>query len=149
MRKAWMLLGAALLVAACGDRARLAVAEGMGPAPALPAPVKAAIPTVHVVTASAWPAGATPQAAPGLRVAAFAAGRDHPRWLAVLPNGDVLAAETNAPDRPKDNRGIKGYFFKLFQKKAGGAVPSATRIILLRDRDGAGVAETRSVFLSG
>jgi glucose/arabinose dehydrogenase len=139
----------ALGVAACGDRARLQVAEGMGPAPTLPRPVQAPIPTIKVAAAVHWPAGAKPVAAPGLQVAAFAGGLDHPRWLAVLPNGDVLVAETNAPKRPKDGRGIKGFFFKLFQKKAGGAVPSANRITLLRDADGDGVAETRSVLVAG
>ena len=67
----------------------------------------------------------------------------------MLPNGDVFVAETNAPPRPEDGKGIKGWFFKRFQKKAGGAVPSANRVTLLRDADGDGVAETRSVFLSG
>ena len=67
----------------------------------------------------------------------------------MLPNGDVLVAETNAPPRPDASKGLKGWFFKRFQKKAGGAVPSANRITLLRDRDGDGVAETRTVFLSG
>jgi glucose/arabinose dehydrogenase len=143
------LLSCALSLAACGDRAKLNVAEGMGPAPVLPPPVHRLIPTVNVVKAWHWPEGTTPVAAPGLKVAAFATGLDHPRWLAVLPNGDVLIAETNAPERPKDSRGIKGFFFKLFQKKAGGAVPSANRITLLRDTDGDGVAETRSVLLSG
>ncbi len=80
---------------------------------------------------------------------AFASGLDHPRWLYVLPNGDVLVAETNAPPRPEDNTGIKGWFFARYQKKAGGAVPSANRITLLRDADGDGVAETRTAFLSG
>jgi glucose/arabinose dehydrogenase len=80
-------------------------------------------------------------------VTAFADRLDHPRWLYVLPNGDVLVAETNAPPSPEGNPGIKGWFFKRFQKKAGAAVPSANRITLLRDADGDGVAETRSVFL--
>jgi glucose/arabinose dehydrogenase len=104
---------------------------------------------VHVVTAKGWPDGAKPVAAAGTAVAAFAGELVHPRWLYVLPNGDVLVAETNAPPRPEDNKGIKGFFFKKFQKKAGGAVPSANRITLLRDADGDGTAETRSVFLSG
>jgi glucose/arabinose dehydrogenase len=104
---------------------------------------------VHVVTAKGWPEGGKPAAAAGTAVAALARGLDHPRWLYVLPNGDVLVAETNAPERPEDSKGIKGWFFKHFQKKAGGAVPSANRITLLRDADGDGVAETRSVFLSG
>jgi glucose/arabinose dehydrogenase len=86
-------------------------------------------------------------AAAGLTVTAFAQALDHPRWLYVLPNGDVLVAETNAPPRPEQGKGLKGWFFKRFQKKAGGAVPSANRITLLRDADGDGVAETRSVFL--
>jgi glucose/arabinose dehydrogenase len=104
---------------------------------------------VNVVTAKGWPEGGKPVGAQGTAVTAFARGLDHPRWLYVLPNGDVLVAETNAPERPKDSRGIKGFFFKLFQKKAGGAVPSANRITLLRDSDGDGVAETRSAFLTG
>jgi hypothetical protein len=74
---------------------------------------------------------------------------DHPRWLHVLPNGDVLVAETNAPPRPDDAKGIKGWFFKKFQKKAGGAVPGANRVTLLRDADGDGVAELRTAFLEG
>ncbi|HKV06778.1 MAG TPA: sorbosone dehydrogenase family protein [Thermoanaerobaculia bacterium] len=133
----------------CASSARLPVSAGTGPEPTLPPPDKSLIPLVNVVTAKGWPEGAKPVAAEGTAVAAFADDLDHPRWLYVLPNGDVLVAETNAPPRPKDNKGLKGWFFKLFQKKAGGAVPSANRITLLRDADGDGVAETRSVFLSG
>jgi len=107
------------------------------------------LPTVNVVSAKGWPAGAHPTPVAGTAVAAFARGFDHPRWLYVLPNGDVLVAETNAPPRPDGKGIIKGWFFKRFQQKAGGAVPSANRITLLRDADGDGIAETRSVFLSG
>lgn len=144
-----LFAAAAVGAAGCASSARLPVSAGTGPRPTLPPPEKALIPVVHVVTAKGWPEGATPTAAAGTAVAAFAEGLDHPRWLYVLPNGDVLVAETNAPPRPEDNKGIKGFFFKLFQKKAGGAVPSANRITLLRDADGDGIAETRSVFLSG
>jgi len=116
--------GAALLAAfvlmGCASAAKLPVAAGTGPNPTLPAPQHALIPLVHVVDAQGWPAGATPIAANGLAVTAFAQGLQHPRWLYVLPSGDVLVAETNAPERPLDGRGIKGWFFKLFQKKAGG-----------------------------
>jgi glucose/arabinose dehydrogenase len=104
---------------------------------------------VPVAPAKGGPANATPRPAAGLAVTAFARGLSHPRWLYVLPNGDVLVAETNAPKRPDDNRGIKGWFFKKYQAKAGGAVPSANRITQLRDADGDGIAETRSVLLSG
>jgi glucose/arabinose dehydrogenase len=143
------LVVAAVGIVGCASAARLPVSAGTGPHPDLPPPDKAPIPLVHVVTAKGWPEGAKPIAAEGTTVAAFAKGLDHPRWLYVLPNGDVLVAETNAPERPEDSKGIKGWFFKMFQKKAGGAVPSANRITLLRDADGDGVAETRSVFLSG
>ena len=133
---------------ACSGGALLPVDAGIGPNPTLPDPRPTLIPTVNVVDAKGWPAGATPTPAPGLAVTAFARGLNHPRWLYVLPNGDVLVAETNAPKRPDDNKGLKGWFFKKFQKKAGGGVPSADRITLLRDADGDGVAETRSVLLS-
>jgi glucose/arabinose dehydrogenase len=115
----------------------------------LPEPDRSLLATVHVVTAKGWSGDEKPVAAPGLSVAAFARGLDHPRWLYVLPNGDVLVAETNGPPRSSGYKGLKGWFFKRFQKKAGGAVPSANRITLLRDADGDGVAETRSVFLNG
>ncbi|MFL5620432.1 MAG: PQQ-dependent sugar dehydrogenase [Gemmatimonadaceae bacterium] len=139
---------AACLVA-CTGGALLPVEAGIGPHPTLPEPQPSLIPTVNVVEAKGWGEGATPTAAPGLVVTAFARGLNHPRWLYVLPNGDVLVAETNAPKRPDDSKGLKGWFFKTFQKKAGGGVPSANRITLLRDADGDGVAETRSVLLSG
>ena len=131
----------------CGTAARLPVTAGMGPQPTLPKPDKSLIPLVKVVKAKGWPAGATPVSAAGTSVVPFAQGLDHPRWVYVLPNGDVLVAETNAPPRPEDGKGIKGWFFKRYQKKAGGAVPSANRITLLRDADGDGVAEVRTVFL--
>jgi glucose/arabinose dehydrogenase len=131
----------------CGSSARLPVSAGMGPAPEIPPPRTSPIPTINVAAAIGWPPGRTPSAAAGLAVNAFAAGLDHPRWLYVLPNGDVLVAETNGPIRPDDNKGIKGKIFNHFQKKAGAAVPSADRITLLRDADGDGIAETRFVFV--
>lgn len=148
-KRFWILVVVVLGLAGCASSAKLPVSAGTGPNPNLPPPDKSLIPLVHVVTAKGWPEGAKPVAAEGTAVAAFAEGLDHPRWLYVLPNGDVLVAETNAPPRPEDNKGIKGFFFKMFQKKAGGGVPSANRITLLRDGDGDGVAETRSAFLTG
>lgn len=122
---------------------------GFGPSPTLPAPEHKKLPTVKIAPAKGWPAGVTPKAAAGLAVNAFADGLDHPRWIYVLPNGDVLVAETNGPERPEDGKGIKGKAMKLEMKRAGAAVPSANRITLLRDADGDGVAETRAAFLSG
>jgi glucose/arabinose dehydrogenase len=147
MRLALFLAAGAL--SACASAAKLPVSAGTGPDPTLPPPDTSLIPMVKVASARGWPPGGKPLAAEGTAVAAFAQGLEHPRWLYVLPNGDVLVAETNAPKRPEDNKGLKGWFFKRYQKKAGGAVPSANRITLLRDADGDGVAETRSVFLSG
>ena len=89
----------------------------------------------------------TPTAAAGTQVAAFADGLDHPRWLYVLPNGDVLVAETNAPPKPDDAKGIRGWVMEKVMGRAGAGVPSPNRITLLRDADHDGVAETRTVFL--
>ncbi len=144
-----LALCAALALAACGETARLTVAEGSGAQPTLPQPVRSLLPTVHIAPARGWPAGRTPLAAPGMQVAAFATGLDHPRWLLVLPNGDVLVAESNAPPKPDDAQGLRGWVMRLVMQRAGAATPSANRISLLRDTDGDGVADQRSVFLSG
>src|SRR5688572_2406836 len=149
MRSTLQALSTLTLTLACATPAKLPVSAGTGPSPVLPGPRTSLIPTVNVVTARGWPSGEKPVGAPGTVVTAFATGLDHPRWLHVLPNGDVLVAETNAPPRPDDAKGIKGFFFNYFQKKAGGAVPSANRITLLRDIDGDGVADIRTVFISG
>jgi glucose/arabinose dehydrogenase len=141
--------GMLLVLSGCADQAALAPSDSVGPAPVIPEPTKRLIPTVDIAPAKKWPAGATPTAAPGLAVNAFAGGFTHPRWLYVLPNGDVLVAETNAPPRPDDAKGIKGWVMKKVMAKAGAAVPSANRIILLRDANGDGVAETRTEFLKG
>jgi glucose/arabinose dehydrogenase len=104
---------------------------------------------VHIAPAKGWPEGVTPVAAPGAAVRAFATGLAHPRWVYVLPNGDVLVAESSAPPQPDDYKGIKGWAVKLVMKVTGGRPPSANRITLLRDADGDGVPETRSAFLEG
>ncbi len=137
------------LLGACGEAAKLPAAQGFGPDPKLPAPVKTLIPTVNIAPANPWPDGKMPVTAAGTKVNVFAAQLDHPRWLYVLPNGDVLVAESNAPDRPLREKllGIKGWVMGWVMKRAGAAVPSANRITLLRDADGDGTAEIRSVFL--
>jgi glucose/arabinose dehydrogenase len=141
-------VGVPALFSGCGDMARVPLSAGIGPNPALPAPVHRLIPTVNIAPAEGWPADAKPVSAPGTVVSAFAAGLDHPRWIYVLPNGDVLVAETNAPPNPVEG-GIKGWITKWVMKDAGAGVPTANRITLLRDADGDGVAETRSAFLVG
>lgn len=139
----------ALTLAACGEMAKLPVSAGTGSQPALPAPVRNAVPTVNIAPARGWAVGTKPVAAAGTRVAAFAGGLDHPRWLYVLPNGDVLVAETNAPPRPDDAQGVKGWVMGKLKQRAGAVGTSANRITLLRDGDGDGVAEWSSVLLEG
>ena len=134
-------------LAACGESSTLQVSDGTGPSPRLPEPNKTLIPTVNIAPAIGWPEGAKPTAVAGTQVAAFAEGLDHPRWLYVLPNGDVLVAETNAPPKPDDSKGVRGWVMEKVMGRAGAGVPSPNRITLLRDADHDGVAETRTVFL--
>ena len=134
-------------LAACGESSTLQVSDGTGPSPKLPEPNKTVIPTVNIAPAIGWAAGATPIAAQGTQVTAFAENLDHPRWLYVLPNGDVLVAETNAPPKPDDSKGIRGWVMEKVMGKAGAGVPSANRITLLRDANHDGVVETRTVFI--
>jgi len=138
-----------LPLGACGEQETATVGQTFGPSPALPEPETSVFPTVNIAKAIGWPEGGKPVAARGMAVSAFATGLDHPRTLLVLPNGDVLVAETNAPKRPEENTGIKGLITKLVMTRAGADTQSANRITLLRDANGDGVAETRSVFLEG
>ena len=134
-------------LAACGESSTLQVVDGTGPTPKLPEPNKTLIPTVNIAPAIGWATGATPVAGKGLKVTAFAEGLDHPRWLYVLPNGDVLVAETNSPPKPDDSQGIRGWLAEKVMSRAGAGVPSANRITLLRDANQDGIAETRTVLL--
>lgn len=137
-----------LSLAGCGEEATVPEEQGYGPDPVLPDPNPTFLPTVHIAETARWPEGAMPKAAPGFTVNRFADGLDHPRWLYVLPNGDVLVAESQAPPKPDESKGFRDRIMSFFQKQAGsGAKPSANRITLLRDADGDGVAETRNPFL--
>lgn len=121
----------------------------MGPNPRLPAPDTSLVPTVNIAPAKGWPQGATPRAPRGFTVSSYASGLDHPRWVHVLPNGDVLVAEADAPVRPDDNKGIKGFVVKEVMKKAGsGRRPSANRITLLRGLKPDGSAALRKDFIT-
>ena len=138
-----------LVLTACGEVAQLPVSAGVGPNPQLPPPNPTLMPTINIAPAKGWPENGKPVAATGLTVNKFAGELMHPRWLYVLPNGDVLVAETNAPPKPEDGSGIKGWLMTWLMNKAGAGVASANRITLLRDNDGDGVAETRSTFIEG
>jgi len=139
----------AVALTACGEEAQLPISAGVGAHPQLPPPKSTLITTVNIARAVGWPENGKPVAAPGMSVNAFASGLDHPRWLYVLPNGDVLVAETNAPPKLEDEKTIKDWIIQRFMNEAGADVPSANRITLLCDADGDGVAETRSTFLEG
>ena len=148
------IAGLALPLAACNEPHTVAAEQTFGPSPTLPAPEASLLPTVNVAKAIGWPAGGKPVAANGMAVNAFAPGLDHPRTLFVLPNGDVLVAETNAPPQPDDISSnilgrIKGWITKMVMGRAGAGTSSANRITLLRDANGDGIAEIRSVFLEG
>ena len=150
LRLALCLGALALPLAACNETAPSGSAEQTyGSSPRLPSPQTSWIPTVNIATAKGWPEGGKPTAANGMSVNAFARGLEHPRTVYVLPNGDVLVAESNAPPKPDDGKGIKGFFYQWALSRAGAAVPSPNRITLLRDADGDGIADTRSIFLSG
>ncbi len=145
MRSMMAALLLVLVLTACGERATAPLAAGMGPDPALPEPRQGLLPTVDIAPAMGWGAGEMPLPAEGLSVTAFATGLDHPRWLYVLPNGDVLVAETNK--QPAPVKSVKGFMEKQIMRIAGAEAPSADRLSLLRDADEDGVAETRTVLL--
>ena len=138
-----------LLASACGQTSNQPVDLTIGPNPPLDAPHKTLFPTVNVADAKGWPAGQMPTPAAGLKVNEFAGGLDHPRWMLVLPNGDVLVAETDNPGTDKTGGTIKGKIQGLLMKKAGSSKGSANRISLLRDADGDGIAETTTPLLTG
>jgi glucose/arabinose dehydrogenase len=122
--------------------------QAVGSAPTIPAArPQGSIPTLKMPTARGWAAGQTPVAAPGLKVNAFATGLKHPRWIHVLPNGDVTVAE--ALFMPGPVRSLFSLAMVSTMKRAAAIGPSPNRITLLRDADGDGVAETREAFLEG
>ena len=150
MNRAFPLSSLALAAAlvACGETATLPESAGFGPSPQLPSPNKTLLPTVNIAPAKPWAPGDMPVAATGLSVQAYATGLDHPRWLYTLPDGDVLVAETNAPPKPDDSKGVRGFVMKLVMKRAGAGTPSANRISILRGVNADGSAKDKGVFLA-
>ena len=129
-------------------REPVAPEQALGTAPSIPAAQpQGALPTLKMPTAKGWSVGQKPVAGAGLTVNAFATGLKHPRWLQVLPNGDVLAAE--ALTVSGGIRSVFDYAMVSTMKRAAALGDSPNRIIRLRDADGDGVAETRETFLSG
>src|SRR3954464_13497794 len=140
----WFWCISAVSLAGCASSAKLPLASVTGPTPTIPAPTRSRIPVVNVAKGVGWSRRAHPVATPGTAVNAFARKLDHPRWLYVLPNGDVLVAESDAPERPEFRTGIRSWFLRLFMNEGGSTGKSANQITLLRDTDGDGIADTRS-----
>ena len=138
-----------VVLAGCGEHAQLPERAGMGLNPQLPPPRETMIPTFKIAPAVGWPVNGHPIPAAGLAVNAFAHGLAHPRRPYVLPNGDILVAETDSPPKPDDEKGLRGLVQRMIKKTVGSDTPSANRILLLRDTSGDGVADVRSVFISG
>ncbi len=140
------VVGCVTMLSACGHSARYTIEHGSGVTPVLPQPTQSLIPTVRIAEAVGWIDGERPTAASGLQVQRFAGDLEHPRWLHVLPNGDVLVAESNAPTKPIG--GVRGWFMERVKTRAGGGVPSPDRITWLRDTNGDGVADRRATLLA-
>lgn len=152
-----LLMTAAALLGGCGENAKLPFQAGVGPKPQLPEPTQSLIPTVKVSKAVGWQGTHAPVAPPGFKVQALADRLEHPRWLYKLPNGDVLVAESNTPPKPEGTTdggsGLMAWAKRtaagIVMSRAGADAQSANRITLLRDADGDGKAEVRTVFISG
>ncbi len=149
LRVSILALAAVTALAGAGSALAQAMPPGFGPNPDLPKPSKQLIPTVQVAPVERWAGDARPTVPAGFAISALARDLDHPRWMHVLPNGDVLVAETNAPPKPEDSKGIKGKIMQMTMKKAGAGTPTANRITLLRGIDANGLAQTRTVFMQG
>ena len=134
-------------LAGCDQPTPLPSQAGFGDKPQLPAPHTGVLPSVNFAKALGWPAGAGPTAAPGLQVAPYAQGLNHPRWLYVLPNGDVLVAETDGPDLKPI--GFRGWLERQVMKQVGAETHSPNQIVLLRGLGADGKAASRSVLLKG
>ncbi|QDH33445.1 PQQ-dependent sugar dehydrogenase [Porphyrobacter sp. YT40] len=145
-----VIAGGTLWYLAQGDVADLSVADVAGTEPVLQEADAETIPTVEIADPVGWQPNEAPTPAEGLEVVRFAEGLDHPRTLHTLPNGDVLVSLTRAPNIEKPGGGImdsiKGWVEGLLMGKAGATGVSPNQIVLLRDADGDGRAETKKVI---
>ncbi len=142
-----ILIAIGIFIATRPDKAQQPLSELTGPTPNIKDARPQRVPTINHASIDPWVAGEAPKVADGLIVERFAEKLDHPRNMFVLPNGDVLVAETNAP--PGGMKGFTGWVAKRIMAQAGAGVPSANRITLLRDTDGDGKPEVRTKFIEG
>jgi glucose/arabinose dehydrogenase len=147
LKTAPLVVCVAVWLSACA-KSQPAASNEFGPAPQIDAPKSSWLPTLNLAAVKGWGESGAPHSADGTRVTALARGLAHPRWLYVLPNGDVLVAESDAPSRPDESQGFRGMVEKLVMKYSGsGDKPSANRITLLREGHGDGLEVERHVFL--
>lgn len=140
-----LVLAAAFVLAACGASPPPAD-QGYGPDPQLPAPKEdGALPTLRTADVVGWAAGEAPVAPQGFTVTRFAEGLAHPRWIYVLPNGDVLVAETSST--PSTGGGFMGWARNMVQRRAGAIADNANRVTLLRDADRNGQISANERFV--
>jgi glucose/arabinose dehydrogenase len=139
-----LAIGAGAWYLSTDDVARLDIAKVMGPEPKITEARTELFPTINIAEVVGWKGDEKPTPAAGLAVNAFASDLDHPRWMHLLPNGDILVAESSAPER--ETQGLTDWIARKLIMNAGGGGKSANRITLLRDADGDGVAEFRSVL---
>ncbi len=144
MAKATALVGDLMVMLRRGNTPRQ---QAIGDSPNIPQAKKQGIMTLKMPTAKGWAPGHLPRAAGGLKVNAFASGLDHPRWVEVLPNGDVLVAESK--EKAGNPKTLMDHATQATMRRARAIGTSANRITLWRDADGDGVAEEREVFLEG
>ncbi|MET0295495.1 MAG: sorbosone dehydrogenase family protein [Phenylobacterium sp.] len=147
VRRTLVPLAALLLFTACASPGSPDPFAGFGPDPNLPPPQKSLLPVLGAAKAVGWPQGVAPTAPPGFVVTRFAGGLPHPRWLHLLPNGDVLVAQSSSEPHPA--KGLRDWVQQKVQKSAGALMESPDNILLLRDADGDGIAEVREVFAEG
>jgi glucose/arabinose dehydrogenase len=138
---------AAFCLTGCDDQGGDPRAQ-IGPQPNLPDIQQFLVPPMHIARVVGWKKGETPTVAPGLKIEALAIGLQHPRSLYVLPNGDVLVAESKAPGtepikRPKD---LAMHWVESWAT-SGGDTGASNRITLLHDANGDGVPRSQSVLL--
>ncbi|NBR30634.1 MAG: sorbosone dehydrogenase family protein [Sphingomonadaceae bacterium] len=139
-------LGGGIWYLSTPAKSEIDIAKLYGPNPDLTKIQQEAFPSIVIAKVTGWQGNAKPIAAPGLQVAEFARDLDHPRWMKLLPNGDVLVAESTQPARP--TQGIADWIARKIMKSANGSDVSANRITLLRDSDGDGTVDMRSVLLT-
>ncbi|MGA9916728.1 glucose/sorbosone dehydrogenase-like protein [Caballeronia choica] len=149
IRYYWLSTSLICAISGCSIGPVASADPGFGPRPELPSAHTSVIPTVNIAPVTARDPSTTPSSPAGFEVHAFATGLNHPRWLYTLPNGDVLVAESDAPAEHDEGGGIKGWIRKQVMKRAGAGVPSPDRIILLRDTNGDGLADSQTAFLTG